>query len=202
MASANSIVSRGVNPGSPCSARYHAAVSREIVLGLSGVAAGDVVQGFAPVAAANRLAALVRGELEGVGPCCCPRALARSRPSPVRARINSRSNSASPPSTVSIKRPCAVVVSAHASCEGSIPGFLAGDAPGGVLSRSRVERAKPVEPRHHHHVTGADLAQQAGKLRPVGLHSARHLPEHLLGSGDAKLAHLCGLPLPASRYPA
>ena len=34
--------------------------------------------------------------------------LGRSRPSPVRARINSRSNSASPPSTVSIKRPCAV----------------------------------------------------------------------------------------------
>jgi hypothetical protein len=41
--------------------------------------------------------------------------LARSRPSPVRARISSRSNSASPPSTVSIKRPCGVVVSAHAS---------------------------------------------------------------------------------------
>ncbi len=31
------------------------------------------------------------------------------------ARINSRSNSASPPSTVSIKRPCAVVVSAQVS---------------------------------------------------------------------------------------
>jgi hypothetical protein len=37
------------------------------------------------------------------------------RPSPVLARINSRSNSASPPSTVSISRPCDVVVSAQAS---------------------------------------------------------------------------------------
>jgi len=34
----------------------------------------------------------------------------------VRARINSRSNSACPPSTVSIKRTCAVVVSAQVSC--------------------------------------------------------------------------------------
>ena len=44
-----------------------------------------------------------------------PRSLARLRPSPVRARINSRSNSARPPSTVSISRPWALVVSAHAS---------------------------------------------------------------------------------------
>src|SRR5258705_566253 len=42
-----------------------------------------------------------------------PLAFARSRPSPVRVRISSRSNSARPPKTVSIKRPCAVVVSAQ-----------------------------------------------------------------------------------------
>jgi len=41
-----------------------------------------------------------------------PLASLRSRPSPVRVWINSRSNSARPPKTVSIKRPCAVVVSA------------------------------------------------------------------------------------------
>ena len=35
--------------------------------------------------------------------------------SSVRALISSRSNSASPPSTVSINRPCGVVVSAQAS---------------------------------------------------------------------------------------
>src|SRR5215475_12051482 len=45
-----------------------------------------------------------------------PRSLARLRPSPVRATISERSNSASPPSTVSISRPCGVEVSYHASC--------------------------------------------------------------------------------------
>src|SRR5262245_37052508 len=44
-----------------------------------------------------------------------PLALARLRPSPVRARISSRSNSARPPRTVSISLPCGVVVSAQAS---------------------------------------------------------------------------------------
>jgi hypothetical protein len=45
----------------------------------------------------------------GFLPIFMPRALARSRPSPVRAAINSRSNSASPTRTVNIRRPCAVV---------------------------------------------------------------------------------------------
>jgi hypothetical protein len=44
-----------------------------------------------------------------------PRALARSRPSLVRARIKSLSNSASPARTVSMSRPWGVVISAHAS---------------------------------------------------------------------------------------
>ena len=70
---------------------------------------------LAMIATPDRFALLVGGEL-GRRPIFTPRALARSRPSPVRARINSRSNSASPPSTVSIRRPCAVVVSAHVSC--------------------------------------------------------------------------------------
>jgi hypothetical protein len=47
-------------------------------------------------------------------PKLIPRACARLRPSPVRARISSRSNSASPPRTVSNSRPCGVVVSAQA----------------------------------------------------------------------------------------
>src|SRR5262245_25247834 len=41
--------------------------------------------------------------------------LGAQRPSPVRARISSRSNSAKPPSTVNISRPCGLVVSAQAS---------------------------------------------------------------------------------------
>ena len=53
---------------------------------------------------------LVRRSLRGL-PNLTPRSLARFLPSPVRARINSRSNSAKPPRTVSIKRPCGLVVS-------------------------------------------------------------------------------------------
>jgi hypothetical protein len=48
-------------------------------------------------------------------PMCTLLALARLRPSDVRAKIRDRSNSANPPSTVSINRPCGVVVLAHAS---------------------------------------------------------------------------------------
>ena len=43
------------------------------------------------------------------------RSCARLRPSPVLARINSRSNSAKPPNTVSVRRPCGLVVSAQTS---------------------------------------------------------------------------------------
>ena len=44
-----------------------------------------------------------------------PWALARARPSAVRVRIRSRSTSARPPSTASIKRPVLLVLSAHGS---------------------------------------------------------------------------------------
>jgi len=63
-----------------------------------------------------------------------------SRPLPVRARIGSRSNSASPPRKVSINRPCAVVVSAHASPSERKPAFFAVIAPR-VFNKSGVERA-------------------------------------------------------------
>jgi hypothetical protein len=64
---------------------------------------------------APTLLAVGYGVSLGGRPMYTPRAFARTRPSPVRARINSRSNSAKPPSTVSINRPWGVVVSAHAS---------------------------------------------------------------------------------------
>jgi len=48
---------------------------------------------------------------------CFPWALARLLPSAVRVRIRSRSTSASPPSTASIKRPVLVQVSAHGSAK-------------------------------------------------------------------------------------
>ena len=65
-------------------------------------------------AARNRLALLMSVKLEGPSHMDA-RALAPMRPSPVRTRINSRSNSASPPRTVNIRRPWAVVVSAQVS---------------------------------------------------------------------------------------
>ena len=70
-----------------------------------------------------------------------PRALARSRPSAVRAWISSRSNSAKPPRTVSTSRPCGVVVSAHVSASDRNPALRSVTA-ASVLRRPRVERAR------------------------------------------------------------
>jgi hypothetical protein len=55
-------------------------------------------------------------------------------------RLSSRSNSASPPSTVSIRRPCAVVVSAHVSLRDLKPAPLSAIVPS-RLRRSRVDLA-------------------------------------------------------------
>ena len=105
------------------------------------VAAPDLGKRFlALVAALDRFFLLVRGELGRSAHFLTPRATARARPSPVRARIRSRSNSASPPSTVSISRPCDVVVSAHVSPSERKPAFLAVIA-ARVFNRSRVDRA-------------------------------------------------------------
>jgi hypothetical protein len=64
----------------------------------------------------------------------------RSRPSPVRARMSSRSNSARPARTVSIRRPCALVVSAHVSRNDRKPAPLPPIA-ARVLRRSRIDLA-------------------------------------------------------------
>src|SRR6476619_6537294 len=69
------------------------------------------------------------------------RALARTRPSVVRLRIRWRSNSASPPRTVSINRPCGVVVSAQGS-PSDLKLAPASPIVARVLSKSLVERAK------------------------------------------------------------
>jgi hypothetical protein len=80
-----------------------------------------------------------------------PAGKTRNNASPVRARINSRSNSASPPSTVSIKRPCAVVVSAHASARDRNPASLPVIA-ARVFEKVSGRACQPVEPRYHHYV--------------------------------------------------
>jgi hypothetical protein len=134
----------------------------------------------------------------GLRPRLLPAALARARPSPVRVRINSRSNSARPPRTVSIKRPCAEVVSAHASPSERKAGFLLGDR------YKRVQQVagragEAIKPRHHHHVAGGDFGEKPTKRRPVNRRAARHLAEHLARADGAKLPRLRFNALAASR---
>ena len=105
---------------------------------------------ISPGEAADRLA--IRELVEAYAYCALslrpnstPRALARLRPSSVRARISSHSHSARPPNTVSINRPWAVVVSAQASARDRNPAPALPIA-SRVLSRSRVG-VHPVLPR-------------------------------------------------------
>src|ERR1700719_961776 len=125
----------------------------------------------------------------GGRPIFTPFALARSRPSPVRARINSRSNSASPPSTVSIRRPWAVVVSAHVSLSERKPAPLPVIA-ASVFNRSRVDRASRSRRVTVKHVALFKLADDAAQLGAVGSRAACRFPKDLLGSGGAQLLHL------------
>ncbi len=85
------------------------------------------------------------------------------------ARINSLSNSASPPKTVTIKRPCAVVVSAHVSCS----------------ERKRAPLAATLAS-----VSFAKEFNRARQFAPVGLGSAGRLAEHAHGSGGLQRRNL------------
>jgi hypothetical protein len=79
-------------------------------------------------------------------------------------------------------------------------GFLAGDR------RERVQQVaggsrQPVEPGHGYDVAGVELVEQAAKLRPVGLRSARHLAEHLARPVFPQRRDLSGDALAVRRYP-
>jgi hypothetical protein len=102
---------------------------------------------------------------------------------PVRARIKSRSNSANPPSTVSINRPCDVLVSAHVSPSDLKPAFLAVIA-ASVFKRSRVDRASQSS-RVTVSTSPAKLVEQPAKLCAV--RAARHFAEHFFASGLREL---------------
>jgi len=105
------------------------------------VAPRDLAQWLAvTVATTNRFALLMVSVSFGLRPSLTPRAIARSRPSAVRARINPFSNSASPPSIVSINRPHGVVVSAHVSAKERKPDLRSAIA-ARVFNRSRVDHA-------------------------------------------------------------
>jgi hypothetical protein len=120
-------------------------------------------------------------------------ALARLLPSAVRVRIRSRSTSASPPSTASIKRLVLVPVSAHgsASDRNCPPAFTIRLA---IDDGEQIERAarQPVDARHRHYVARGEAVEHAGKLGPVGPR-ARHLlavDVPAAASGSAKLVKL------------
>jgi hypothetical protein len=149
----------------------------------------------AVVAALDRLAYLVIGEFE-FRPHFHALRLGAFRPSPVRARINSRSNSASPPSTVNIRRPCAVVVSAHVSPRDLNPAFFAAIA-ATVLRRSRVDRAS----RSGVHIAFVERRQCAAQSGAVGPCAACCFTKDFLGSGLAQLLHLRVNALAVCRYP-
>ncbi len=105
------------------------------------------------------------------------RRLARSPPSCVRTRINSRSNSANPPRTVSKRRPCAVVVSAHASPSERKP-VLAFAIVSSVFKVPRRAR-RAVKPRHHEHVALGELPDNSAQLGAVGLRAGGPQRLHL-----------------------
>jgi len=103
---------------------------------------------------------------------CFPWALARLLPSAVRVRIRSRSTSAKPPRTASIKRPVLVPVSAHGSAK---------DRNCALTSTMRLtmpNRSKVLRARRSMRVTvttspGASLpSPRAGHLLPVDVPAA------------------------------
>lgn len=70
--------------------------------------------------------------------------------------------------------------------------------------RERVQQVaggsrEAVKPRHHQHVAGVELAEQAGELCPVGLVALRHLAEHLARPVLLQRRNLGGLALAACR---
>src|SRR6516165_8696187 len=128
-----------------------------------------------------------------------PRALARLRPSPVRARISSRSNSARPPRIVSISRPCAVVVSAQLSFSDLKP------APRLLISASTLSRfpgraRQPIEPADNHRVAFLEPAHELPQLRTIGLRQLwcycntlkifkqRHIAERIAWSHEERIS--------------
>ena len=120
----------------------------------------------------------------GVRPNFTPRALACSRPSLVRLRINSPSNSANPPRTVSIKRPCAVVVSAHASSP--------------LSSRTRTRRSEHVT------VTESLVASEPHKRRSWAgsvFAPLYYVPKHLPATGGGAVLRLRVTALAIGRCP-
>jgi hypothetical protein len=136
------------------------------------VAACDVAERFAPVAAANRLAPLVRGEFEG-----SPQALpSRLRPIPAFAGAGA--------DQLALELGESAENGQHQTpvCRRVGPRVAERAEPDFLLLDDRPERVQqiagrarqPVEQRRHcHHVTGSEAVEQPAKLCAAGLGPAR-----------------------------
>ena len=134
--------------------------------------------------------------MQGV-PNRTPRAFARFRASLVRDAIKCRSNSASPPTTVRISRPCGVVVSAQASRSERKLAF-ASPIVAKILRSSRVDRSKPVQPRHKHDVAFVKLGQKPLELLAIATRSVDLLLKNPLRARRLQLRNLRAQALPKS----
>jgi hypothetical protein len=55
---------------------------------------------------------------------------------------------------------------------------------------ARVSTDGQSKPRHHQHVAGIEVGEQAAELRAFGLRAARHFAEYFFASGFGELADL------------
>ena len=96
-------------------------------------------------------------------------------------------SSASPPSTVSVKRPWGLVVSAHVSPRDRKPAFRSVIV-ARVFRRSRRRACQPVEPGHHQ-----DIASAIGFLRALRRPGVRSVFTPLAVSTEHFFEHLAAL---------
>ena len=115
----------------------------------------------------------------------------RSRSAPDRhknRRPFARPTSVSPPSTVSIRRPCRGGIRPGVA-KGPEPGVPGGDRGEGI-EKVTGRAGQPVEPLHHKHVATSELVEHPAELAAIGLGPAPHLAEHLPASGLGELPRL------------
>jgi hypothetical protein len=137
--------------------------------------------------AANRLSLLVKSEL---------RFAAQLHASGLGALTSFAGSGANqialelgPPRTVSISRPCGVLVSAHESPSDRKPAFLSVMA-AMVFRRSRVDRASRLSLVTSRTSPTSSVAIKSAELRAVRLGAARHFAEHSSGARRPELVHL------------
>ena len=159
------------------------------------------------VACANSCSAAPRARRLVASFCCSgmdrgpphllPWALARLLPSAVRVRIRSRSTSASPPTTASIKRPVLVPGSVHGSAKDlkvrlGVHDVL--DDPEKVKGAAR----EAVNPRDRHHVAGFEPFEHPQSFARVGPCARNLLPIDVPAAASG-LAQLLKLAVRAAR---